>query len=474
MLGNSLAGAAGAQAGGRAGKAVGAHIAKLFGSGDYTMNTPKTNSLFPGASVGYGAHPTFDDGRGVRVMHREFVQDLIAPASPGQFGQTSFNINPGDFANFPWLASIAANYEQYRFHALVFEFVSSVAPFGATSLGTNVMAMQYNASANDFVDKRQMENSDYAISDRLDRSMLYGVECAPDAQAMNYLYVRAGSSTGMTTASQDLGRFSFATVAGDSAPLGTTLGELWVSYEIELIRPRATINRPGWFCTARGGFSGTTPLGTAALGGLAPIATGRCRDFAIDSSSLVLNGAVKGDVFKIECSANGPTGTRFGGGTTLVGCEPLAIYSNPDGNLMSANNGALLGATTTNQYESDMLSIIVRVTSPRPAVPGVVFSGPFNSPGLSVVNITVTCLGNGLLGDMLSPNPAATGALFPGSVYGTAKNVALLEATQPPAFSPAAETPAAKPEPDSAGADDALPALPQMKLTASRSAWELA
>jgi hypothetical protein len=222
------------------GDLAGGAISSIFGFGDYSV---KENSLFkagtavdPGQSV-----PSFGNmTQCTRVHHREYVGDVLVPASPTAFDLTSYVINPGNAGLFPWLSSMAANYQQYRFRGMVIEYRTMSSDISAGgALGSVVLATNYNVLDSNYSDKLHMENSQYAVSAKPSKSQVHSIECDPEATASKLLYVRSAVSS--STASQDsrlydLGNFQLATV-GLPGSEGEVLGELWVSYDIELYKP---------------------------------------------------------------------------------------------------------------------------------------------------------------------------------------------------------------------------------------------
>jgi hypothetical protein len=286
----------------KAGSELGRKLSRLIGTGDYSTNDVSVNSLFPGARAA-PSMGSFADKGGIRVKHREFIQDLHIK-TPGTFQNLSFGVNPGSSSIFPYLSQIAANYEQYRFHGLVFEFVSSTAPYGATSLGTVMMAMEYDAASPAFTSKPVLENSDYAVSARVDKSIMYGVECAPGSQATNYLYVRGYNPT-TTVNFLDVGLMNVACVPGASLPADSPLGELWVTYDVELIRPRISPSRYGWSHLTGRTLPGQR-IGSDTQTNLIK-AVGSCSGI----SSEIINGRIvfdkveDGDVFDLRFLLNG-------------------------------------------------------------------------------------------------------------------------------------------------------------------------
>jgi hypothetical protein len=89
-----------------------------------------------------------------------------------------------------------------------------------------------------------MENSDFALSARSDRNMMYGVECKD--QQSNGLYVRTSAQpVNQPVNFTDFGNFYIAcqnTTIGE----GTVLGEVWVTYDIEFQIPHMPSSRFGY------------------------------------------------------------------------------------------------------------------------------------------------------------------------------------------------------------------------------------
>lgn len=288
---------------------AGARLARLMGHGDYvetnmgqTANVPnpvKVNSLMSGSpQMG-----TFDNHGSVRIQHREFISDLFSTTA-NVFSNSSYIVNPGLSTVFPFLAQIAANYEMYRFHGLTFEFVSATSPFGATSLGVWVMAMEYNAAAAAFTAKPQMENSDYAMSSRLDSHGMYGVECAPLTSAQVYYYVRSPVNpvgpAGTPINLVDFGLFQFAQVPGIVA--GSNMGELWVTYDVELIRPRLVIQTQADTLLASYPHFSATGIPDIAPDSIFNTGILSSASFAYSSTAITLNlpSAIAGQVYTVE------------------------------------------------------------------------------------------------------------------------------------------------------------------------------
>lgn len=220
----------------KVGKKLAARLSKLVGTGDYASNSSELamNSLI---KPGVNQYATFGDNTScVRIQHREYVKDIFA-GDAGTFSSTSIAVNPGLRASFPYLSGLAQNFEEYRLNGMVFEIVSTTSPYNATSaMGSTIVAMQYNAASSPFTSKAQMENSDFAISARLDKSVMYGIECKDLAN--NNLFIRSADvSSSVPLTSTDVGLLQIALQTGTGIPSGSVIGELWVSYDIDLMRP---------------------------------------------------------------------------------------------------------------------------------------------------------------------------------------------------------------------------------------------
>jgi len=229
ILGNAIGSMFGADFSGP-GRWLGTGIGSIFGSGDYTVTgpVPKSNVLVNSAEI-----PQFSTTRQTNVVcHREYLQDWTGSSA---FVNKPFKLNPGDESTFPWLSSIAQNYQEYKFHGLVFEFKPLITDYvtgGAP--GVVIMATNYNASEAAYASKQQMENSEFAVSVKPTHNLMHGVECDPGQTPNPIKYVRDGTlATAEDAKLYDWGTFQFANQGSPSQ----LLGEIWVSYCVEFFKP---------------------------------------------------------------------------------------------------------------------------------------------------------------------------------------------------------------------------------------------
>jgi len=220
-----------------AGKGLGAGISAITGYGNYTVRKNSLSTM----STSVDMIPQFvKNEHSVRVVHREYIRDLAVPANGTAFNNSSAVINPANKEIFPWLSNMAKQYSQYKVHGMVFAFKTMSSDLAlAGPLGTVIMATNYNAVDRDFASKIEMENSEFAVSTKPSQSLVHAIECDPKYSGMDILYIRDPAyETGETSDRRfyDYGKWQLAT-QGLPGAAGTTLGEIWVSYDIELLKP---------------------------------------------------------------------------------------------------------------------------------------------------------------------------------------------------------------------------------------------
>lgn len=364
--GAAIGGLSGIPSGGIFGREMGRKLSKLIGSGDYQTNTSMNELIHPPggpASLSFG-----EDAHTIRIRRREFLADVLAPSVPGTFKNYVYAINAGNRSTFPFLSQLAANYEEYCFDGLVFEFISSASPYVSnTALGTVIAAMQYNAAAPTFENKYTMENSAFAVSTRIDKNLMYGVECAKGSNAQNCYYVRSGASP-LPLTTTDLGNFELAVAPSVSVPASTVLGELWVTYDVVMKRPVLNESRYGLYHLHSPNASASIPLGNS---GYIDQQTnfGAVNFRWASQSTLAFDDAVVGDNFLLTYAYIGSTAAT--GTATIAGIDSGASTG------IAAFNGF---ANTTGE---DAVSYVV--SAPVVAATSVTFNSMFTATSSSGV-----------------------------------------------------------------------------------------
>lgn len=273
-IGRSLGAALGSVLGGPAGGSIGSMLGsgaqdlfrKITGFGDYKI---QSNSLVAGPpSIAADSLPKFvSTGRAMRMTHREFIQDIVSSSVAGAFAVVKFTLQPA--LAFPWLSNVAANFQEYCIHGMILEFKSTSSDSlnsTNTALGTVVMATQYNVLAPDFTNKQQMEQTEFCTTGKPSQSIIHPIECARGESPISCLFTRSAPPP---TSSSDLRLYDFAnTYIATVGVQGTSvnLGELWISYDISLLKPQL-----GSAADVADSYTLGTGITTAAYFGTTPV-----------------------------------------------------------------------------------------------------------------------------------------------------------------------------------------------------------
>jgi hypothetical protein len=322
MLGSAILGPAGSALG----AAAGSLLATITGHGDYTV---KSNTVLSGAP------PTFRSGSdGMRVCHREYLLDVTG--SVGWSNAVNLYINPGDSACFPWLSSIAQGFEEYTLHGLVFEYrPTSGTAITSTSaaLGSVIMATNYDVLDPIFASKQEMEAYEFSSQTVPYNGVLHAVECAASTRPFNVQFVRNGTPPeGSDRRLFDLGLFQLATVGMQSAGV---VGELWVSYDVSLRKPRispyssAGLNDVEYALVRSAGATATALL---PLGG-PPVAEAHTNlsGFSVISGSSFVIGLPGSYLIVYNAAGSGMTGATVLGLPATAGVSALPLWQGAAG-----------------------------------------------------------------------------------------------------------------------------------------------
>lgn len=357
------------------GKWLGSGIGSIFGSGDYQVvgAQPSYNVLMNGAQI-----PKFSSTNASNIVcHREYLGDI---AGSSAFLNRPFALNPGMATTFPWLATVAQNYQQYKFHGLIFEFRSLITDFVTSGApGVVVMATNYNADSPAYNTKQEMENSEYAVSTKPTINLMHGVECALDQTVLSQLYVRTGAlPVGQDLKFTDLGLFQLASQLN---PAGSLIGELWVSYCVEFFKPILPNDVGGNVLTwrsYRSTFSTADPLGTTAIEEEGDLIT------TITSKSITFVGQ-PGNLYLIEIGWLGSNPVAMTYPTaTMTNCLAFSYFNNGGTGYLQL---PLAGTATAGGTGS----IVVRCNSVAPSNCIIDFGVAAVLPtGTTNVNIVVT------------------------------------------------------------------------------------
>jgi len=219
----------------------------ITGTGAYNV---KSNSLM-GAIDMTGTVPRVSNvqkGEGFVMNHREFIKDIksgtfLPDGSDGStgFNLESFTLNPANPQLFPWLATIAGNFQEYKVTGMLVEFKTTCSDLSTTlSLGTVMMTADYNALAEPPNDKIALENMENAGSCKPSCSLIMPIECAPALTSVStHLFVGPLDAGVGDARLYDMCNIFLATFGIPKE--STTIGELWVTYEIVFYKPKLLV-----------------------------------------------------------------------------------------------------------------------------------------------------------------------------------------------------------------------------------------
>nr|AQU11742.1 capsid protein [Cruciviridae sp.] len=372
-----------------------AGIPAVFGHGDYTINMG--GKLASGTSP-----PQFGSSKGsksVRVQHREYIQDVVSSPTAGAFLIQGFGINPGNPALMPWLSSVASNFEVYRLHGMIFEFKTMSADALSsvqTALGTVIMATSYNSANPTFFSKQQMENYEFAQSAKPSESMCHYVECSKNGIPLGELYTRDNAvPTGQPSQFYDVGTFNIATVGLPGT--NVLVGELWVTYDVELFKPKLYIGGATSGGTAFFHASFTAPVGTNLFSGTQ---TTKYNSFP---SGLTLGTTPNGSTSIQFNSPVAPVGSTYivniqvnGSGAATTVAPSAVTYANAQGvNIFGNSTQATFGSSqTTTNWSWEAAFVITSQVGANNGLANI--TGYTNPTTVTSIDLFITQVPNGI------------------------------------------------------------------------------
>jgi hypothetical protein len=362
ILGKLLGGALGApnmgsSLGGLAGKGIG----WITGTGAYKTNFDSVKSSIP----------SFSGDETTVITHREYLTDIYSASTlvnnVTPFNIQTFALQPGNTGTFSWLAQVAANYEEYDILGMVFCFKSTSGESVAaanTTLGTVILATEYDSTKPPFTSKLQMENYHFAMSGKPSESMYHAVECKTSQSTQKHLYVRTSApATNNDLRWSDYGNFSIATVGQQQN--NVNLGELWVTYKVKLYKPRLPITLGEGGSLPFGHAYNTSVVNTSPLGAVGGYQTATLQNFGALGSTVKWT-ADPTEIFQVTfiwTAASAPFGWTVPT-KTLTNCAFYSCLANKTTNDVASPIGA--GDTSTTAI--DVGYYVVTGNSPQTSV----------------------------------------------------------------------------------------------------------
>jgi hypothetical protein len=228
---------------GKFGRGLG-NISRMLGTGDYSGSSSSmvANSLVTGGLAAAGL-PQFNAEQAAYTVSKvEYLTGVYAPMTAGAFQNTVFPLQPGLQETFPWLALVAANFEEYEFTQLMFTWRPMVSDFnsGTGQVGEIIMSTQYNPTDEPFTDVLRAQSYMGAMSCKTSAPMLHGVECDPNKNSGSPgKYIRLGPlSDDGSLKEYDLGKLNVIVNGTPAEYAGQLLGQIWCAYTVVLRKPK--------------------------------------------------------------------------------------------------------------------------------------------------------------------------------------------------------------------------------------------
>lgn len=175
------------------------------------------------------------------VRHREFVADVYGSGTGVVSQQVPTRItlpcNPGISKTFPWLCGVANQFELYRFVKLEFEYVTR-----SSTTTQGFVAMCFDLDALDQAPTKKSDLMSFAIS--VSGSPWQNFSMPVPAPCLTRFarerYTRKGETAVTDVKTYDVGNFHLIAEAPVTSQ-ETPLGELYVSYDVELLEPQVRV-----------------------------------------------------------------------------------------------------------------------------------------------------------------------------------------------------------------------------------------
>jgi hypothetical protein len=173
--------------------------------------------------------PEFLSSKGTCVIrHSEYLTDVTGSVA---FASQYFSINPGLLGTFPWLSTVANSFERYRFKKLWFRY-ETLSPSSQT--GKVFYVPNFNVDGESPTSK--LEALTYELSCGSQPWIRFDLNIPSKyLSTYNEYFVRSGYID------HDLKTYDpLALIVCVEGSTTSTLGEVWIDYEVELINPLGT------------------------------------------------------------------------------------------------------------------------------------------------------------------------------------------------------------------------------------------
>lgn len=227
------------------------------------------------------------------IEKEEYLGDLLA----GEAGVNStaftverFQINPGNHELYAWLSQASTNWTTYKMKGMIVTLKPLVADFSSEiTIGSMFAATNFNPLIGTPENKRELENMQYAVSNKPSKTLVHPIECSERFNGeMTLLITTYNNYFGTDARNFDMGALFIGSEGLPNSAAGIPLAEIWISYTVELMKPQLT-GAPAYTpafgmytgpCTNAAPFCLTTASGAYQV----PVGQGNSADFSLISS----------------------------------------------------------------------------------------------------------------------------------------------------------------------------------------------
>jgi hypothetical protein len=313
-----------------------------------------------------------NDAQSIVVRHKEYLGEI---RSAQVFAvQQSFPLNPGLSTTFPWLNGIASKFQEYKIRGLVFHYIpTSGSAVSSTNAALGSVMLQTSYRSTDSLPSSKVEMLNEYCSNEVVPSdaMAHPIECDPKENPFNVQYVRSGAVPGADTQLMyDLG-ITHVAVSGCQTT-GNVLGDLWVTYDIELKKPVVASNAVNIIESGSQFYTNGTLSSPEAIFGPSTVLMGGTLAATTNQNLVTFPKGTVG-TFAIALILSGSSLSASWTTNTLTGCVAAPIWSGSAETLFIS-----IGSTS-------FLYCLTNVTITDPAVSATI---RFNSSGTGTLTAT--------------------------------------------------------------------------------------
>lgn len=202
---------------------------------------------------------------GIRIQHCEYIGPFTYPAGTNaSFAVLSaIPFQPGLLTSYPWLSSLATNFEQYKFHRMRI-VIRSIVP--TSTSGAMYASIDYDAADPQPTTKSQFMNNGSAASSSIWETLTLDYD-PPASDFVKQHYIRNGNlANNLDIKTYDSGNLYLAVDGSSLGASANTIADIFFEYDVSLFVPILNPDvAPGFALSGRATANATGALFTAPI-----------------------------------------------------------------------------------------------------------------------------------------------------------------------------------------------------------------